>query len=73
MITEEQYKEAKKIVDEYEHQEFLDAQTQEMYCVSCQALEEHDCFCSDEEIIYCPFCGQEEPYHDENCKIAYSL
>ncbi len=73
MVTEEEYKKAKMIVEEYENQEYLDASMAAMYCVECQALEEHDCFCSDEEIVFCPICGQEEPYHSEDCKISYNL
>lgn len=66
MVTEEEYLKAKKIVEEYEDQEFQQGQLEAMYCTACQAIEAHDCFCSD-ELEYCPSCGQEEPYHDDNC------
>ena len=71
MITEKQYTEAKKIVEEYEHQEYVNASIECIFCVECQALDAHDCFCSDEP-IYCSFCMQEEPSHDEECKLWYN-
>lgn len=65
MITEEEYKQWKPLIEEYEENEAADALANSMYCTSCQALEAHDCFC--EETRFCGYCGEDEPYHSDEC------
>jgi len=48
MITQEEYLKAKKIVEEYEEQEYADGMNNAMYCVECQALIEQECICNHE-------------------------
>lgn len=66
MITEEEYKQWKPLIEEYEENKAADALANSMYCTSCQALEAHDCFC-DEEPIVCNFCCEDIPYHADDC------
>jgi len=56
MITQEQYKHWKPLIEEYEQYEFQQKTLESMYCSSCQALEEHDCFCDEDE--RCKYCKE---------------
>lgn len=67
MITEQEYNKWKPLIEEYEENLAADALANSLYCVSCQALEAHDCFCDGEDIEYCAFCQEEAPYHRGNC------
>lgn len=67
MITEEEYKKWKPLIEEYEENEAADALANSMYCTSCQALEAHDCFCDDTSIETCYFCGEHAPHHFRLC------
>lgn len=67
MVSEEEYLKAKKIVEEYEEAEFQHAQTQALYCVSCQALEAHDCFCDEEDDGICNMCSGVDNNHYVAC------
>lgn len=66
MVSEEEYLKAKKIVEEYEDEEFQAAQLEAMYCGKCQALEEHDCFCNPYPDT-CEYCHYEVPFHYVDC------
>lgn len=66
MITKSDYLKAKKIVEEYEDQEYQHALVNGMYCTICHAFDEHECICNDED-EYCQICGLGEPHHKENC------
>lgn len=68
MITTEDYLKAKKIVEEYEDQEYVDGMNNAMFCVPCQALTQYDCFCDEEE--YCS-CGEPHPYHTDECLFKF--
>lgn len=70
MITEEEYKQWKPLIEEYEENEAADALANSMYCTSCQALEAHDCFCDDQEDTddgYCGFCCGDDYKHFLGC------
>ena len=60
MITKEEYLKAKAIVDEYEQNEFVQGTLESMYCVPCQALEPHQCFCDEERYDYDDFMDEED-------------
>lgn len=66
MITEEEYKQWKPLIEEYEQYEFQQGTLEALYCVECQALEAHDCFCENEPIV-CNFCCEDIPYHADDC------
>lgn len=70
MITDEEYKKWKPLIEEYEEAELADAIANSLYCNSCQALEAHDCFCDEEEegsSLYCATCGGENDNHYIGC------
>jgi hypothetical protein len=69
MITEEEYKKWKPLIEEYEENEAADALANSMYCISCQALEAHDCFCDDEpeDSEDCPICCGNDGKHFIGC------
>lgn len=69
MITEEEYLKAKLVVDEYEAMEIQQATIEAMYCVECQAFEEHDCFCEEDGKLYqtCDYCSYNFGEHAVSC------
>jgi len=68
MITTDEYLKAKKIVEEYEEQQYQDGMNNAMYCVSCQALNHQECFCDEEEDEdACLFCNGSTKYHSLDC------
>lgn len=72
MITTEEYLKAKKIVEQYEDQEYTYGMNNAMYCVECQALNPQECFCEDEEEQnedQCEWCNGATRFHSLNCPI----
>lgn len=66
MITEEEYKQWKPLIEEYEEYLFQQGTLEALYCTKCQALEEHDCFCLPYPIC-CEYCHFEMPDHYVDC------
>lgn len=46
-------------------EDYIQAQLDSMYCAHCQALEEHDCFCDEQD--ECNYCGGIDDCHRPNC------
>ena len=75
-ISHEDYLKAKKIVEEYENQEFMQGCQDAMFCEACQAFSEFDCVCDElEPCSVCgeidgmvnPCCASYDPLHHDNC------
>lgn len=67
MITDKEYKKWKPLIDEYEENLVADALANSMYCTSCQALEEHDCFCDSQHQQDCNMCCGQDGNHYIGC------
>ena len=68
MITDEEYKKWKPLIDEYEENELADALANSLYCIECQALEAHDCFCDDhQDDGICSMCSMPDNNHYRGC------
>lgn len=73
MVQGEGFQPIKPMIDVFRHLiplldqiDYQNATAEAMFCVSCQALEEHDCFCEDEPIV-CEWCCEDMPYHSDDC------
>lgn len=60
MITRQEYDYWKPLIEEYELAEFNEHSLEGMFCAHCQAIDEHDCFCTDHE-------DEEEHQIGEDC------
>lgn len=64
MITEEEYKKALEIVFQYEKQEEERGYQEVMFCTTCQAMNEIECYCEaeddEEEAMYRDIFGEDE-------------
>lgn len=67
MITQEEYNKWKPLIEEYEENLAADALANSLYCVSCQALEAHDCFCDQENERDCTMCCGADGHHYIGC------
>jgi len=68
MITDEEYKKWKPLIDEYEEAEAADALANSLYCINCQAIEAHDCFCDEaENDRHCIMCCGDDGQHYIGC------
>lgn len=57
MITEEEYKQWKPLIEEYEEYLFQQGTLEALYCTECQAMDAHDCSCNDDD-GYCEYCRE---------------
>lgn len=67
MITEEEYKQWKPLIEEYEQYEFQQGTLEALYCTECQAMDFHDCFCEDTRESVCPHCDLDDNQHYPDC------
>jgi len=68
MITEEEYKQWKPLIEEYEEALAADALANSLYCTDCQAIDFHDCYCDDEEEQRdCGICCGSDGQHYIGC------
>lgn len=69
MITEEEYKQWKPLIEEYEEYLFQQGTLEALYCVECQAMDFHDCFCDEEEEDErdCSICSGYDRHHEPEC------
>lgn len=65
MITKEEYLKAKSIVEEFEQQEIQEETIAAMYCVHCQAFDENECICEEEN--ECDVCYGTNGNHEPDC------
>lgn len=56
-----------------QHEQYQQQTSEGLYCVSCQAINELDCFCDDEEDVFCSECGEANENHHKGCPYYIDL
>lgn len=60
------------LIPHKQHEEYQQQLTESLYCPACQAIDEHDCFCGEED-TFCSLRGEANDRHHKGCPYYIDL